>query len=55
MTHLMDALLLALSMANTSNPRPDENGVLPSLAPGPWVCGDPADCAGPTDPGGFYR
>ena|SRR5262245_4142518 len=23
---------------NTSNPRPDGHGVLPSLAPGPWSC-----------------
>jgi hypothetical protein len=23
---------------NTSNPRPSGNGVLPSLAPGPWAC-----------------
>src|SRR5688572_20817741 len=37
---------------NTSNPSGNGNGVLPSLSPGPWVCGNPADCAGPTDPGG---
>ena len=23
---------------NNSNPRPSGNGVLPSLAPGPWAC-----------------
>ncbi|HEX5631397.1 MAG TPA: hypothetical protein VFY15_07040, partial [Acidimicrobiia bacterium] len=37
---------------NTSNPSGNGEGVLPSLAPGPWKCGDPLDCAGPTDPGG---
>ena len=37
---------------NTSNPSGNGEGVLPSLSPGPWVCGDPLDCAGPTDPGG---
>jgi hypothetical protein len=37
---------------NTSNQRPSGHGVLPSLAPGPWVCGDTSNCAGPTDPGG---
>lgn len=37
---------------NTSNPRPDGHGVLPSLSPGPWVC-DGADCsAQPTAAGG---
>lgn len=37
---------------NTSNPRPGEHGVLPSLSPGPWVC-DGADCsAQPTAAGG---
>lgn len=37
---------------NTSNPSGNGEGVLPSLAPGPWKCANPADCAGPTDPGG---
>jgi hypothetical protein len=37
---------------NTSNPRPDGHGVLPSLSPGPWKCADSGDCAGPTDAGG---
>ena len=37
---------------NTSNPSGTGSGVLPSLSPGPWICGDPLDCAGPTDPGG---
>ena len=37
---------------NTSNPSGNGSGVLPSLAPGPWICGDLDDCAGPTDPGG---
>jgi hypothetical protein len=38
---------------NTSNPSGMGNGVLPSLSPGPWVCGDSADCsAEPTAPGG---
>lgn len=37
---------------NTSNPSGNGSGVLPSFSPGPWVCGNPADCAGPTDPGG---
>ena len=30
---------------NTSNPRPSGNGVLPSLAPGPWACNNPKDCS----------
>ncbi len=37
---------------NTSNPSGNGNGVLPSWSPGPWVCGNPADCEGPTNPGG---
>ena len=37
---------------NTSNPSGNGNGVLPSFAPGPWVCESTADCSGPTDPGG---
>jgi hypothetical protein len=37
---------------NTSNPSGNGNGVTPSFSPGPWVCGNPSDCAGPTDPGG---
>lgn len=37
---------------NTSNPSGNGNGVLPSLSPGPWVCTNPQDCAGPTSPGG---
>lgn len=37
---------------NTSNPSGNGNGVLPSLAPGPWKCGNPLDCAGPTSAGG---
>lgn len=37
---------------NTSNPSGNGNGVLPSLAPGPWRCTNPADCAGPTTAGG---
>ncbi|MDP3941186.1 MAG: hypothetical protein Q8Q49_02650 [bacterium] len=37
---------------NTSNPSGNGEGVLPSFSPGPWKCGNPLDCAGPTDPGG---
>lgn len=37
---------------NTSNPSDNGNGVLPSWSPGPWVCGIPGDCEGPTNPGG---
>lgn len=37
---------------NTSNPSGNGNGVLPSLSPGPWRCGNPLDCAGPTIAGG---
>jgi len=37
---------------NTSNPSGNGNGVLPSLSPGPWVCTNRLDCAGPTSPGG---
>ena len=38
---------------NTSNPSGNGNGVLPSLAPGPWMCGDSSDCAAePTESGG---
>ena len=36
---------------NTSNPSGNGNGVLPSWAPGPHVCGTPGDCAGPTGNG----
>jgi hypothetical protein len=35
---------------NTSNPRPDGHGVLPSLAPGPWYCG--ASCFDGANAGG---
>jgi len=45
-------LISGVIYGNTSNPSGNGNGVLPSLAPGPWVCGNPADCAGPTNPGG---
>jgi hypothetical protein len=41
-----------VSYGNTSNPSGNGSGVLPSFSPGPWVCGDETDCAGPTDPGG---
>lgn len=37
---------------NTSNPSGNGNGVLPSLAPGPWACVYDPGCAGPTKPGG---
>jgi len=38
---------------NTSNESGNGNGVLPSLSPGPWVCGNPDDCAAqPTEAGG---
>ena len=37
---------------NTSNPSGNGEGVEPSYSPGPLVCGNPLDCAGPTDPGG---
>jgi hypothetical protein len=37
---------------NTSNQQADGTGIDPSWSPGPWVCGDPSDCAGPTNPGG---
>jgi hypothetical protein len=38
---------------NTSNSSGNGNGVLPSLSPGPWVCGNPQDCAAePTNAGG---
>jgi len=38
---------------NTSNPSGNGEGVLPSLAPGPWKCDYSSNgCAGPTDPGG---
>jgi hypothetical protein len=37
---------------NTSNPTSSGHGVVPSLSPGPWVCGNPSDCAGPTEAGG---
>ena len=37
---------------NTSNPSGNGEGVLPSLAPGPWVCDYDPGCDGPTDPGG---
>lgn len=30
---------------NTTNPRPGGNGVLPSLAPGPWACANSSDCS----------
>jgi hypothetical protein len=38
---------------NTSNARPDGNGVISSWAPGPWACdySDGNGCAGPTNPG----
>ncbi|MES2007137.1 MAG: hypothetical protein V4436_03440 [Patescibacteria group bacterium] len=36
---------------NTSNPSGNGNGVLPSWAPGPHVCGTPGDCAGETGNG----
>lgn len=35
---------------NTSNPRPDGHGILPSLAPGPWYCG--ASCYDGANAGG---
>jgi hypothetical protein len=37
---------------NTSNPSGNGEGVLPSLAPGPWACDYDPGCDGPTDPGG---
>jgi hypothetical protein len=38
---------------NTSNAKPDGTpGIVSSWSPGPWVCGTPGDCSGPTDPGG---
>jgi len=42
---------------NTSNPRPSGNGVLPSLAPGPWKCVYTAGCTGAEmgNPVGFYN
>jgi hypothetical protein len=45
-------LISGVIYGNTSNPSGNGNGVLPSLAPGPWKCGNPADCAGPTTAGG---
>lgn len=36
---------------NTSNETESGNGVVPSWSPGPWVCGVPSDCEGPTNPG----
>lgn len=37
---------------NTSNPSGNGNGVLPSLSPGPWACGQPSvDCSVDTLPG----
>jgi hypothetical protein len=45
-------LISGVIYGNTSNPSGNGNGVLPSYSPGPWVCGNPADCAGPVNPGG---
>jgi hypothetical protein len=45
-------LISGVIYGNTSNPSGNGSGVLPSFSPGPWICGNPADCAGPTDPGG---
>ena len=46
------SLISSTIYGNTSNPRPSGNGVLPSLAPGPWKCTNSADCAAPTTAGG---
>ena len=45
-------LISGILYGNTSNPSGNGNGVLPSLAPGPWKCTNTADCAGPTTAGG---
>jgi hypothetical protein len=37
--------LIAGIYGNTTNPRLDGHGVLPSLAPGPWACISPGDCS----------
>ncbi len=37
---------------NTSNPSGNGSGVLPSWAPGPWVCDYNPGCDGPTNPRG---
>ena len=44
-------LISGVIYGNTSNPSGNGNGVTPSFSPGPWVCGNPADCAGPVNPG----
>lgn len=44
-------LISGVIYGNTSNPSGHGSGVLPSFSPGPWICGNPLDCAGPTDPG----
>lgn len=41
-----------LVYGNTSSPSGNGEGVLPSLAPGPWICGSPTNCYEPTEPGG---
>ena len=45
-------LISGVIYGNTSNPSGNGSGVLPSYSPGPWVCGTPSNCAGPTNPGG---
>jgi hypothetical protein len=45
-------LISGFFYGNTSNSRPDGNGVISSWSPGPWAC-DYSDgsCAGSTNPG----